>query len=101
MSTTSWQQIQAARIVVPDHVVIRPFAREAVALNIRTGHYHGLDAIGRRFLEVMRETPNIAAASATLAEIYSQPAERIETDITAFVEQMIGHGLIELVGTAG
>lgn len=101
MSTTSWQQIRAARIVVPSHVVMRPYAREAVALNIRTGQYHGIDAIGRRFLEVMREAPNLAAASATLAEIYSQPADRIETDITAFVEQMVGHGLIELVGTPG
>lgn len=101
MSTTSWQQIRAVRLVVPDHVVVRPFAREAVALNIRTGQYYGIDAIGRRFLEVMREAPNIAAASATLAEIYSQPAERIETDITAFVDLMVDRGLIELVGTPG
>jgi hypothetical protein len=101
MSTTSWQQISAARIAVPAHVVMQPYAREAVALNVRTGQYHAIDAIGRRFLEVMREAPDLAAASAALAEIYSQPAERIETDMVAFVERMVDHGLIELVGTPG
>lgn len=66
-------------------------------LNVRTGQYHGIDPIGGRFLDVMREAPTLAAASRTLVEEFSQPAARIEADLGAFVRELLCRGLIEIV----
>lgn len=38
----------AARPPVPDHVVYRAFVDETVVLNLDTGRYHGLNAVGGR-----------------------------------------------------
>jgi hypothetical protein len=100
-STINWDEVRAKRAVVPAHVVFRAFPHETVLLNVRTGQYHSVDPVGTRFLEVLREAGDVQAASRVLADEYGQPLTRIETDMAAFVAEMHGRGLVELVGSAG
>lgn len=96
MTSDQWSAIARSRVTVPQHVVFRDLAQETVLLNIRSGQYHGIDHIGRRFFEAMREGPDLDAASRTLSEAFGQPVEVIQADLAAFCEQMTANGLVEL-----
>jgi Coenzyme PQQ synthesis protein D (PqqD) len=93
-----WDEIRAQRVSVPAHVVHRSFAAETVLLNIQSGHYHGLDAVGGRFFEVLRDAPDVETAVTTLAGEYEQPAERVREDMVEFCSELSDRGLIELAG---
>jgi hypothetical protein len=94
----TWDDIRGRRASVPQQVVHRTFARETVLLNIGTGHYHGMDAIGGRFFEVLLASPNVGAAADQLATDYEQPVERIQEDMAKFCSELKQLGLIELSG---
>jgi hypothetical protein len=73
-------------------------AQETVLLNIQTGRYHGIDAIGARFFEVMRSGEPMSNVVGVLAAEYKQPIDRMQQDLAKFCEQMFDFGLIELDG---
>jgi hypothetical protein len=91
-----WERMRDCRVVVPDHVVFRGLAEETILLNIETGHYHGLDRVGGRFFEVIRECEGLGAASRRLAAEYAQPLPQIEADLVRFCVDLESRGLIEL-----
>ena len=91
-----WDRLRARRVTVPQHVVHRSFAAETVLLNIRTGHYHGMDPVGGRFFETLIGSSSIAAAATALAGEYEQPQERIQADMADFCSELLDLGLIEL-----
>jgi hypothetical protein len=91
-----WEGLRRCRVVVPDHVVFRGLAEETILLNIDTGHYHGLDRVGGRFFEVIRESDGLGAASLRLAAEYGQPLPQIEADLIRFCVDLESRGLIEL-----
>lgn len=100
MTTRSWSELRSSKATVPAHVVFRAFAQETVLLNIRTGQYYGVDPIGGRFLEAIQAGPDFAAAAEKLAGEFGQPPDRIQTDLTTFVDALAQRGLIELDGAA-
>jgi Coenzyme PQQ synthesis protein D (PqqD) len=91
-----WPELEAKSVSVPAHVAFRDLAQETVLLNISTGQYHGIDRIGARFFNVMREVGQLSDAPAILAAEFEQPADRIQTDLAAFCDQLLSLGLIEL-----
>jgi hypothetical protein len=91
-----WYEIQLHRVVVPAEVVFRVLAHETVLLNIRTGKYHGIDAIGARFFDTARDSANVKAACDALAREYGQEDARVRTDLVAFVDAMERRGLLQL-----
>jgi hypothetical protein len=95
-SSRRWLELRDCRVRVPAHVVFRDMAQETVLLNIQTGRYHGIDAIGARFFEVMRSGDPLSNVVGVLAAEYKQPIDRIEEDLAKFCEQMSDFGLIEL-----
>jgi Coenzyme PQQ synthesis protein D (PqqD) len=95
-----WEQLRGCRAVVPDNVVFRGLAEETILLNIETGQYHGLDRVGGRFFEVIRESEGLGAASRQLADEYGQPLPQIEADLAAFCVDLESRGLIQLEGDA-
>jgi hypothetical protein len=89
-----------ARITIPQHVVFRSFVKETVVLNLDTGRYHGLNPVGGRMLEVLREKPLVRDAAAQLAGEYGQPADEIERDLLEFCDELASRGLVERDGAA-
>jgi hypothetical protein len=90
-----------ARITIPQHVVFRSFVKETVVLNLDTGRYHGLNPVGGRMLEVLRETPLVRDAAGRLAAEYDQAVEDIERDLIEFCDELASRGLVERDGAAG
>jgi hypothetical protein len=96
-----WYELQLSRVIVPPEVVFRQLAHETVLLNIRTGTYHGTDAVGARFFEAARDATNVKEACDALAREYEQPIERIRSDFLEFVEAMAERGLLMLQSPGG
>jgi hypothetical protein len=86
----------AARAVVPEHVVHRDFADQSIALNLKTGNYHGLNPTAARMLEELGEDKTLEAAVPPLVDHFGQPREVIERDLLSLCRALAERGLIEL-----
>jgi hypothetical protein len=95
------RDILMARVEVPEHVVRREFSEETVALNLRTGRYHGLNPTAGRMLEALADAATVDEAAGRLAEALGQPRERIERDLAKLCTELAERGLIELDGDEG
>jgi len=69
---------------------------ETVLLNIETGQYFAVDAVGGRFLAVLRSADSLASAAVDLASEYDEAVERIHDDLLAFVDALQQRGLLDL-----
>lgn len=91
-----WDSIASSRAHVPRHVVHRMFPSETVLLNVETGHYYGMDPIGARFFDIIRNSPDLRAALASLVEEYEGSEDQIRADLIRFCDELLSLGLIEL-----
>jgi coenzyme PQQ synthesis protein D (PqqD) len=80
---------------VPEHVVCRDFADQTVVLNLKTGHYHGLNATAATMLGVLREAPSVAAAADALAPEWDVAPEVLLADLLELCEGLESRGLLE------
>ena len=96
-----WFEIQLFKINVPPEVAFRVLAQETVLLNMKSGQYHGLDPVGARFFEVIRNAQTISAACERLAAEFEQPLNVIRTDFLAFFEELERRGLVIGVAPGG
>lgn len=83
------------RVHVPDHVVCRGFAEETVALNLRTGRYHGLNPTAAAMLDALRDAPSIAAAADLLACRWDVAPEILAADLLELCDGLERRGLVE------
>jgi Coenzyme PQQ synthesis protein D (PqqD) len=83
---------------VPEHVIFRSFARETVALNLRTGKFHGLNASAGRMVEVVTRARCPRDAVDQLASEYGVARERIALDVEQLLRQLADRGLVEIDG---
>ena len=90
------RELLAARPRVPAHVVERGFGDESVALNLRSGQYHGLNGVAALMFERVRDAPTVGDVVGPLAEEFGQPREVIERDLLGFVRGLAERGLVEL-----
>ena len=95
------QAILKARPQVPEHVAERSFGGESVALNLRSGQYHGLNGVAARMFAALREANAVGDVVDPLAAEFEQPREVIERDLLDFVRALADRGLVELDGGAG
>lgn len=95
MAPLSDQELLAARIRLPQHVVHRTFVAETVILNLRTGKYHGLNPTAGKMLEALESSPSIGAALPGLAAEYEIGEAEIEADLIALCRGLLDRGLIE------
>jgi len=84
------------RVSIPESIVYREFVAETVVLNLNTGTYHGLNAVGGRMLEVLSKVPTVSDAAQQLATEYDQPLEDIQRDVCDFCGDLAERGLINL-----
>src|SRR5688500_6133343 len=87
------------RVSIPESIVYREFVAETVVLNLTTGTYHGLNAVGGRMLEVLSKVPKVGDAAEQLATEYGQPLEDIQRDVCDFCGDLAERGLINLEET--
>jgi hypothetical protein len=91
----------SARLRVPDHVVERGFGDETVALNLRSGQYHGLNGVAAAMFGRLRQAEVVGDAVEPLVDEFGVPREVIERDIVVLVRGLEQRGLVELDGDDG
>ena len=82
------------RLRVADNVVCRNLAGESVLLNLDTGTYFGLDAVGTRLWNLVAEHGSTALAIDTLLAEYDVDASRLRKDVMALIDQLLAKGLL-------
>lgn len=82
------------RLRIADDVVFRDLAGESVLLNLSTGTYFGLDAVGTRLWHLLKEQGSAAAAIATLQSKYDVDERRLRQDVEALISQLLAKGLL-------
>ena len=90
--------MSSERVVIPDHVVRRTLADETVLLNLRTGRYHGLDAIGGRMLALLGDGRSLGDVARAVADEHGEPVERVRGDLDALCHELAERGLVERAG---
>ena len=85
------------RMRVPDSVATRKLGDETILLNLETGTYFGLDAVGSRFLELIEQNGEIAFAHRTMLEEFDVRPETLEADLLRLSEELCSKGLLEVV----
>jgi hypothetical protein len=97
MSQPSDQELLAAQVRLPQHVVHRSFVAETVVLNLRTGKYHGLNPTAGKMLEALAAAPTAGATVPELAREYGVEPDKLESDLIALCQGLLQRGLIEIV----
>jgi hypothetical protein len=85
-----------AAFKIPDEVIFRELDGEAVVLNLDTGIYFGLDAVGTRIWRLIEERKPLRTVLDTLIDEYEAPPDRLQRDLLTFVEHLNGKGLLSL-----
>jgi hypothetical protein len=83
-------------VQVPTEVLMRPLGDEAVLLHLGTETYFGLDEVGARFWHALTERASVEAAFETLRDLYDVDGESLRLDLTAFLNELVDHGLLRL-----
>lgn len=90
--------VDARPVRASDDVIARDVAGEMVLLNLETGIYFGLDAVGCRVWERLADEGATLAQLTDLVEAeFDAPRDVIERDLQALLEQFIENRLIEPV----
>lgn len=76
-------------------VVWRLVEGEVVLLNVMSGQYYSLDAVGSRVWELIpTEGAVLGTVCATLAQEFDAPVERIQQDVETLVGHLLAADLI-------
>lgn len=79
---------------IPEEVVYRDLAGEAVILDLATGTYFGLDPVGTRMWALLAEHGAPEPVVAAMLEEYEVDEARLRRDVDALVRQLVARGLL-------
>ena len=81
---------------VPEHVLFRELDGESVLLNLESECYLGLDEVGTRMWAALTTSASVQAAFEELMDEYDVDAERLRSDLTRFIGELMEQGLVEV-----
>ena len=79
---------------VPDHVIVRELAGEAVLLNLDSETYFGLDAVGFRMWTLLTTLPTRDEVLTALQREYAASPEVLRHDLEVLLGEFLAHGLL-------
>lgn len=82
------------RLRVAENVVYRDLADESVLLNLDTGTYFGLDAVGTRLWHLLAEYGSTESAIQTLLAEYDVEELRLQRDVDTLIDQLMAKKLL-------
>lgn len=88
--------LKCSLIVASKEQVSTDLGEEAVILNLKTGVYHGLDAVGARIWNLLAETGRVNDILDALLKEYEVEPDRCERDLLALLQKLADEGLIEV-----
>ena len=82
------------RLAAHKSVLSRELGGETVLLNLESGVYYGLDAVGTRAWNLFAEHGTLADVRAIMLEEFEVPAETLDRDLTALVRELCDKQLL-------
>jgi len=81
-------------IRLSDTVVTREVGEETMLLDLASGTYFGLDAVGGRFWQLLEEGKSALEGRDALLEEYEVGADQLEHDLEALLADLAANGLV-------
>jgi hypothetical protein len=81
-------------VSIPEDVMFRELEGEAIILNLATGMYFGLDAVGTRAWMLLAESGSVRRAVDAMAGEYDVDRATLERDILDLVSVLLDKGLV-------
>ena len=82
------------RYALPEGILFQELPGEAVLLNLATAEYYALNNLGAAVIALVRSGADRAEIEAALVREYDAPAAQIQSDLTAFLRQMLEFRLL-------
>jgi hypothetical protein len=89
-------ELHSVVVRVPE-LLSTPVDDEIVILNPERDNYVGLDAIGRSVWDLIEQPSEVAELCRALGETFEGTSEQIETDVLAFLSEMVDEGIVRVV----
>jgi hypothetical protein len=83
-----------ASVHVGEDVVFRELDGEAVILNLQSGVYFGLDAVGTRIWQLCGQHGSLRSVWQAMRDEFDAPAEDLEADLLTFIDELAAKGLL-------
>lgn len=84
------------KIALSPDVISQQVSGETVLLDLESENYFGLDEVGTRICQLIKETNDLNTIYNTLLGEYEMPEERLQQDLTTLLTEIEGLGLIVL-----
>jgi hypothetical protein len=85
-----------SRVTIPQTVVPRAVGDEVVLMNLDSGVYSSLDAVGGRMWELLAENGQLRPAYEVLRREYRVEPEALQRDLLELVRRLVDKGLLVL-----
>ena len=85
-----------SRVQVNEDVLFQELQGEAVLLNLKSGIYFGLDAIGTRIWQLFSNHQALPAIVQVITDDYYVTRDRCEADLLTLVSELERQGLVKL-----
>jgi Coenzyme PQQ synthesis protein D (PqqD) len=89
------------RIEIPSEVMSRVVGDETVLLDLASGTYFGLNAVGARIWELLGEGKSLADACEAILQEFDGSKDMIESDALTLGESLLERGLIRITAATG
>jgi hypothetical protein len=83
------------RVAIPESVIAREVEGETVLLNLDTGVYFGLDAVGTAIWRAIKEDGRLLHAAAAVERDYEVDAAVARADLLRLIGEMVAKGLLQ------
>ncbi|MFT4826077.1 MAG: hypothetical protein ACI9DH_001822 [Halioglobus sp.] len=83
-------------IALSPDVISQEVSGETVLLDLESENYFGLDEVGTRVWQLIKETNELQVIFDTLLKEYDVSEERLQLDLTTLLAEIEGMGLVKL-----
>jgi hypothetical protein len=96
-AVTSDASIPLGRSVrLSDDAIFRELGDEAVVLNLASGQYFGLNAVGLRIWRLIEQAGSLETVRDAVVAEFDVDPETAARDLAALVDELTAHGLVEV-----
>jgi hypothetical protein len=87
--------IDSSAVIEPaDNVSYHDLAEGGVLLDVETGEYFSLNAVGREIWKLISGPTRVSDLVSAVADLMAEPDDSLESDVQDFVGSMLERGLV-------
>ena len=87
------------KVRISSEVLAQEVDEETVLLDMKSESYFGLDEVGTRIWQLLKETGDLQTVFDTMLEEYDVDEKQLKKDLLDHVTQLVEAGLISLVSS--